>query len=427
VRQKEAAEGDEGRGEVRLVERVNGVVNSTPWVLFVVILIIFQVLVEVSSVEAFNRLFSSRAWPPFDLALSIFFAVEVMVRFVCYIKLEPDRPSYGFLNLRRNPFDCLDLVLVLVDWTSIVMMDVLTSTGVSENQVTMSKMLRSARILKMLKLFRTFRMVSKVAREFQPSAQKGGGIFDATHAAAIKQFYLDPFKPNRYPGKEYSDLIIQLGFVSLFAGVFPGGSLIGFLFNVIEIPLDLKKYLLHVKRSVPTSAEDIGSWSTVLTLMVSIITVTNVAALSFTTHHLGAFSRFSRLWSFLAGQYVLLTLNHTLMVIYSNPQNSIHAATHLARQDFIVSKLTEREEERVDEITKRELSQLDNEAAIYAAFVASQTATKLGGLRHRWERCIGASTGVWEGGGVLEDEEAFRAFRPTQQYTKSSSLGEGAY
>mmetsp|Transcript_9860 Transcript_9860/g.25366 ORF Transcript_9860/g.25366 Transcript_9860/m.25366 type:complete len:171 (-) Transcript_9860:88-600(-) len=136
---------------------------------------------------------------------------------------------------------------------------------------------------------------------------------------------------------------------------------------------------------------------------------------------------FSRLWSFLAGQYVLLTLNHTLMVIYSNPQNSIHAATHLARQDFIVSKLTEREEERVDEITKRELSQLDNEAAIYAAFVASQTATKLGGLRHRWERCIGASTGVWEGGGVLEDEEAFRAFRPTQQYTKSSSLGEGAY
>jgi hypothetical protein len=67
------------------------------------------------------------------------------------------------------------------------------------------------------------------------------------------------------------------------------------------------------------------------------------------------------------------------MVIYSNPQNSIHAATHLARQDFIVSKLTEREEERVDEITKRELSQLDNEAAIYAAFVASQTATKVSG------------------------------------------------
>ena len=95
MRQKEAAEGDEGRGEVRLVERVNGFVNSTPWVLFVVILIIFQVLVEVSSVEAFNRLFSSRAWPPFDLALSVFFAVEVMVRFVCYIKLEPDRSVVG--------------------------------------------------------------------------------------------------------------------------------------------------------------------------------------------------------------------------------------------------------------------------------------------------------------------------------------------
>ena len=65
----------------------------------------------------------------------------------------------------------------------------------------------------MLKLVRTFRVVRDIAREFQPTAQKGGGIFDATHAAAIQQYYLDTFKPNRYPGKEYSDLIIQLGFV----------------------------------------------------------------------------------------------------------------------------------------------------------------------------------------------------------------------
>ena len=43
-RQKEASEGDaESRGEVRLVVRVNAVVNSTSWVLFVVTLIVFQV------------------------------------------------------------------------------------------------------------------------------------------------------------------------------------------------------------------------------------------------------------------------------------------------------------------------------------------------------------------------------------------------
>ena len=57
-------------------------------------------------------------------------------------------------------------------------------------------------------------MVREIALEFQPQAQKGGGIFDATHVAAIRQYYLDAFKPNRYPDKEYSDLIIQLGFVS---------------------------------------------------------------------------------------------------------------------------------------------------------------------------------------------------------------------
>ena len=49
---------------------------------------------------------------------------------------------------RRNTFDCLDLILVVMDWASIIMMDVLQSMGVSANQVTVSKMLRSARILK---------------------------------------------------------------------------------------------------------------------------------------------------------------------------------------------------------------------------------------------------------------------------------------
>jgi hypothetical protein len=82
---------------------------------------------------------------------------------------------------------------------------------------------------------------------------------------------------------EYNSLIINLGYVVLFAPAFPVAAAICYLTFLIELRTDAYKLLYNVRRTRCLAAEDIGSWMRVLHLLSTLATLTNVALLGFTS------------------------------------------------------------------------------------------------------------------------------------------------
>ena len=59
---------------------------------------------------------------------------------------------------------------------------------------------------------------------------------------------------------EYTEIVIQFGYVVLFAAAFPLGPLFCVLNNIVEIKLDAHKILCTTARPIPRGADSIGAW-----------------------------------------------------------------------------------------------------------------------------------------------------------------------
>ena len=81
---------------------------------------------------------------------------------------------------------------------------------------------------------------------------------------------------------DYQELMIQYGFVTLFAVAFPLAPLMAFFSNAFELRVDRYKLLTISRRPVPAGARGIGSWLNVLDIMTTMSVLTNSALLCFT-------------------------------------------------------------------------------------------------------------------------------------------------
>lgn len=81
---------------------------------------------------------------------------------------------------------------------------------------------------------------------------------------------------------DYQELMIQYGYVTLFAVAFPLAPLLAFLNNVFELRVVRYRLLKLTRRPIPASARGIGSWLQVLDIMTTVSVLTNSALLCFT-------------------------------------------------------------------------------------------------------------------------------------------------
>eukprot|EP00301_Raphidiophrys_heterophryoidea_P003519 c11587_g1_i1.p1 GENE.c11587_g1_i1~~c11587_g1_i1.p1 ORF type:complete len:942 (+),score=288.64 c11587_g1_i1:34-2859(+) len=84
--------------------------------------------------------------------------------------------------------------------------------------------------------------------------------------------------------EEYNELMIQFGYMTLFATSFPLASLFSLINNVIEIRLDAGKILFATQRPKYEGACDIGTYLTVLEFMNFLAVITNTAIICFTSN-----------------------------------------------------------------------------------------------------------------------------------------------
>lgn len=115
--------------------------------------------------------------------------------------------------------------------------------------------------------------------------------------------------------QEYQELVLQFGYVVLFASAFPLGPLFCLLNNLVEIKIDAHKILVTNSRPLPRGANSIGSWGEVMTAMTYLCTVTNSALLAFASNAietLGVRTFEERLIFFICAENALLLLRMLL-------------------------------------------------------------------------------------------------------------------
>jgi Calcium-activated chloride channel len=86
-----------------------------------------------------------------------------------------------------------------------------------------------------------------------------------------------------WPGtfEEYSEMVIQYGYITLFAAVFPLAPLLALLNNIVEIRTDAAKMLTQHNRPHYAGAQDIGSWYGILDVMGFFAVATNCLLIGF--------------------------------------------------------------------------------------------------------------------------------------------------
>ncbi|CAG8608697.1 3225_t:CDS:2 [Paraglomus brasilianum] len=75
--------------------------------------------------------------------------------------------------------------------------------------------------------------------------------------------------------EDYAEMILQYGYVSLFAVVWPLTPICAFVNNWIELRSDAIKLCAHTRRPIPARADSIGPWLDSLTIITWLATITN--------------------------------------------------------------------------------------------------------------------------------------------------------
>lgn len=183
---------------------------------------------------------------------------------------------------------------------------------------------------------------------------------------------------------DYSEMIIQFAYTTLFVCAFPLAFPLAFLNNFVEIRIDGLKLLSLHRRPLPRGAEDIGTWAVILEIIVFLSFYTNAALIVFTgvdltqdgdevtvhTHQLsdGSFTDdivssgdddgvisiknyfwYHRLWMFIMIGTGLLSIRLLLYLFFNGVPNDVEI--QIKRQEFILGKVVENREDEDEEDT----------------------------------------------------------------------------
>jgi hypothetical protein len=179
--------------------------------------------------------------------------------------------------------------------------------------------------------------ISNVMRKWKKDSD-GDNVSVFGVSEAERQFQLTEYDPVMAIIGEYSELSIQLGYVTLFVVACPIAPFLAYICNVVEIRSDGYKLLRLHRRPIPLPCEDIGSWATIFQLMAIIACVTNSGILCFTMQ-LFETSNASLVWIFVIFQYFLIIT--ALLLEYFVDDVPEDVTIQLQRTEFIVKAITE--------------------------------------------------------------------------------------
>ncbi|XP_033629519.1 anoctamin-4-like isoform X7 [Asterias rubens] len=83
--------------------------------------------------------------------------------------------------------------------------------------------------------------------------------------------------------KEYLEMAVQFGFVTIFVAAFPLAPFFALVNNLMEIRLDAYKFVTQLRRPFAARAQDIGAWYPILVAIGNIAVLSNACVIAFTS------------------------------------------------------------------------------------------------------------------------------------------------
>ncbi|XP_023221266.1 anoctamin-7-like isoform X1 [Centruroides sculpturatus] len=127
-----------------------------------------------------------------------------------------------------------------------------------------------------------------------------------------KQHYLmrEMLKPTEenFRLDEFTEKVIQYGYIMLFAASFPLAPLLALLFNVVDLRIDAKRLLWWNRRPIPYRDNDIGIWFYIIHFVNILGTISNACLIAFT-------SKFGRKYSLTQQLIVILIFEHFVFAV----------------------------------------------------------------------------------------------------------------
>jgi len=161
------------------------------------------------------------------------------------------------------------------------------------------------------------------------------GVDDDLKSSEEKQALMTSYDEGLVAGvfEDYNELVLQFGYVTLFAVYFPFVSLLALLNNLLEIRMDATRLLHIVRRPPPRLSEKIGAWFTVLELMGYMAITTNCAIIFFVTRFARERDWILRIACFVAAEHALLFVK--LMVSMMVPDVPLKVFQEIQKDDAI--------------------------------------------------------------------------------------------
>lgn len=168
---------------------------------------------------------------------------------------------------------------------------------------------------------------------FYKEEAEAGGIISEAEA----EYRRPPYDFIHDSISDYSELLIQFGFATLFVVALPCSTVVALINNHFEMRGDAEKMLFQTRRVFPKGAQDIGTWQAVFEFIMTLSVPFNCGLVVFTMSIFDDYSEKFRFWLFIAAQWFLFSMQAILRRVI--PHTPSKVLIQMERQDFIVSKL----------------------------------------------------------------------------------------
>ncbi|XP_033742824.1 anoctamin-4-like isoform X4 [Pecten maximus] len=152
----------------------------------------------------------------------------------------------------------------------------------------------------------------------------------------IEMEYLKPTLGDFTLG-EYTEKIIQYGFLMLFAASFPLAPLLALVTLLVDIRVDAKRMLWLNRRPIAYIRKDIGRWYSILDFVNSCGVISNGFLIAFTSNWGQQFEFSSKLWIVIIFEHMVFGLKFLLAYLIADVPRPIRLA--MRREKFQVARI----------------------------------------------------------------------------------------
>eukprot|EP00042_Codosiga_hollandica_P018753 m.55709 g.55709 ORF g.55709 m.55709 type:complete len:749 (+) comp48907_c0_seq1:180-2426(+) len=142
---------------------------------------------------------------------------------------------------------------------------------------------------------------------------------------------------------EYTEKMIQYGYLVVFAAAFPLGPVAAILFNYLDMFIDSRNFVRTARRPIAHRAEDIGTWLSILEFVNMIAVITNGLLITFTSKVGRDFDDShgsnARLWLFIGFEHIVFGLK--FLLAYAIPDTPKRVLQTEAARDYKVQRMLE--------------------------------------------------------------------------------------